>query len=400
VSINGFLDIIADVRNIYALIKWCMKKSLFLWIVIVGLHATELSGQVPDTTKIEEDIWDDDDDLDFSLYDDIEFADEGARRYATARVFDLSPQRFISIHWDAMFRHNMEFSSLGSFPPGSEGNISERSTVNYAGGLRLIANIPVISKSSIIWQMGANYWNTSYSVSNIENLSPNLPVANLSHTLNQDGLRTAGINTTIFKPLNEEQFLLFQGSADLSGNYTFSEFQSLRYLRYSAAIMWGKKPNDRLQWAVGVARTYRVGELNYLPVVLYNYTAPSRKWGLEILAPARAHYRRTFNPRSILLAGYELEGQSHRIRQLSTENQSFEIRRGELRFRTEYMTQLTGFFWLSIQGGLRYDYIFHADYLPDGRDFFRGFFGDQPYAMLNNLGMPLYFNIGIHLLSP
>lgn len=375
------------------------RQIRVFWLLFFLLGSMFLYAQVPDTSEVADPFLDEDEE-DYSMYDDLDFADEGAKRYASAKIFDLSPQRFVSLHWDAQLKYRMNFSPIGQYPPDSEAPEGETADANYTGGLRIMANVPVVSKNSIIWQMGANYWDTRYNISNINSeLTP--PGPGLAQILNEDGLRTVGLNTTVFKPLNEKTFLLFQGSADLSGNYGLTEFQSLQYLRYSAAAMWGKRPHDRLQWAVGVARTYRVGELNYIPIVFFNYTAPSRKWGTEILFPARAHYRRTYNPRSILLAGYELEGQSYRISQFSTDDNSFEIRRGELRIRLEYMKQLTGFFWLSAQVGLRYNYIFHADNVTNGgNDFFRGFFGDQPYSMLNQLGHPVYFNIGIHLVSP
>jgi len=378
-----------------------MKLGLHFILVLILTGCASLAlAQVQDTIQVEEDVWDDDED--FSMYDDIDFADEGTKRYATSKIFDLSPQRFISIHWDAQMRYKMDFSPRGSYPPDTDITVGETATANYTGGLRLMANIPVISKNSVIWQMGANYWRTNYNISDIATV-PGQPISmpSVARTLSTDGLTTMGLNTTVFKPLDDEQFILFQGSADLSGNYSLGSLQPINTLRYSAAVLWGKKTSDRKQWAFGVARTYRVGELNYLPIVMYNYTAPSRKWGTEILFPARAHYRRTYNPRSILLAGYELEGQSYRLRQFSDDDNSFEIRRGELRIRAEYMRQISGFIWFSAQAGLRYNYIFHADNITNnGRDFFRGFFGDQPYAMLNQLGHPIYFNIGVHLVSP
>jgi hypothetical protein len=141
--------------------------------------------------------------------------------------------------------------------------------------------------------------------------------------------------------------------------------------------------------------------MNYIPVFMFNYTSANRKWGTEILFPARAHYRRTFSPRSLLLAGYELEGGSYRLGSFSNANRSLEIRRGELRARLEYQRQLMGFVWVSAQVGWRYDWSFNADYLDNnGREFFRGFTGSQKYAMLNSLSNPLYFNIGFHLVSP
>lgn len=149
-----------------------------------------------------------------------------------------------------------------------------------------------------------------------------------------------------------------------------------------------------------MSRTYRVGALNHIPFVLRNHTAPERKWGIEALMPARAHYRRTFTPRSLLLAGWEMEGQSYRIQALSTDDKSFEVRRGELRFRAEYQRQIMGFVWLSAQAGYRYDWSYDADALPGGREFFRGFFGDQSFAMLNSLGGTVYGQVGVHLVSP
>jgi len=335
---------------------------------------------------------------DYSIYDQVEFADEKAKRYCSPKIFNQSPQRFISLQYDGQLAHDMRMSPLGSYAAEDQAPVSESATATFVGGLRFSANIPVISQNSLVWQLGANYWQTNYRIKDLQTGSG---AANLIRELDQTGLRTMGLNTTLFKPLGERSFLLFQGSADISGNYTFSNMQSLRYTRYAAAAIWGRRPNDRKQWGVGISRTYRVGEMNYIPVVLFNYTAPNRKWGTEILFPARAHFRRTFNPRSLMLVGYELEGQSYRMDFLSDTERSLEIRRGEMRTRVEFQRQITGFIWLSAQLGWRYNWSFNADALPnDGKEFFRGFTGSQTYAMLNTLGNPLYFNIGVHLVSP
>jgi hypothetical protein len=336
---------------------------------------------------------------DYSQYDNASFTDASAKRYCSPKVFDLSPQRFISLGWDVQLPYTTRFSLPGRYAPDQKlANDGETATATYTGGLRASANIPVVSRNSIVWQMGANFWDIRYR---FDDLVEQNGAVGLTHILENKGLRTMGLNTTVFKPLGETTFLLFQGSADLNGNYTWSDFQSLRYLRYSAAAIWGRRPHDRKQWGLGLSRTYRVGEMNYIPVFLFNYTAPNRRWGTEILFPARAHVRRTFNPRNLLLAGYELEGQSYRIAERSTPDQSLEIRRGELRARLEYQRQLSGFVWLSVQAGWRYDWSYNMDALDqNGREFFRGFTGTQPYNMVNQLGNALYFNIGVHLVSP
>jgi Domain of unknown function (DUF6268) len=367
-----------------------MRQYLLMMVLVSGFMKPLTAQQDTTSTTREEE--------DYSIYDQVTFADEKAKRFCSPKIFDLSPQRFISLSYDAQFGYDMQLSSVGSFAEGDNFTNAESARVTYTGGLRLAANIPVISRNNIVWQIGANIWQTGFRM---EDRQVADGAAGLLEHLDVRGLRTAGINTTVFKPLNEKSFLLFQGSADLSGDYNLYNMQSLRYLRYSTAAIWGRRPNDRKQWGLGVSRTYRVGEMNYIPVVMFNYTAPSRKWGTEILFPARAHMRYTFNPRNLLLVGYELEGQSYRIDYLSDDTRSFEIRRGEMRPRIELQRQLSGFVWLSAQLGWRYNWSYNADFLPnDGREFFRGFTGDQRYAMLSTLGNPLYFNIGVHLVSP
>jgi hypothetical protein len=220
--------------------------------------------------------------------------------------------------------------------------------------------------------MGANYMNTNFSIDEADPSKD--PILS---ELNQRSLNTAGLFTTVFKPLNDKQFLIFQGQADYNGNYTFTDFHSFGLTKYSAAVLWGKRPHDRLQWAIGASRTYRVGELNYVPIVMYNWTSKKEKWGTEILFPARAHGKYWMNKNSLFMFGYELEGGSYHLSGLSNNGNSFELRRGEVRPRIEWNRKLVGFFWLNAQLGTRINYGFAYDELKNGNEFFRGFFGEQ-----------------------
>lgn len=332
------------------------------------------------------------DDEDYSIYDNVEYADEGTKTYASPKIIGLSPNRFVNVAWDAQGPYKASFSDVGSFSKDEEWNTAESSQINYTGGLRLNANIPVISRNNVVWQMGANFMNTSFDVSEPENK----PILS---ELNRQSITTAGLFTTVFKPLNEKQFLIFQAQADYNGNYAFDEFQPIGLTKYGGALMWGKRPHDRLQWAIGVSRTYRAGGLNYVPIVMYNWTSKNEKWGTEILFPARAHGRYTINNKSLFLFGYELEGNSYHISGFSNNGNSFEIRRGEIRPRIEWNRQLIGFIWLNAQIGARINYSFDADELKDGNDFYRGFFGDQEFAAMSSLGTSFYGLIGVSFVS-
>ena len=146
--------------------------------------------------------------------------------------------------------------------------------------------MPVVSTNRIIWQLGTNYWGSRFSIDG----NPNGQVKELS----SPGLFTAGINTTIFKPLDEKHFLIFQGSADLNGAYGKLEEFSSKGMTYSATAIYGWKKSEKNIIGTGLARTYRAGRQMYIPVLLWNHTF-SDQWGMELLLPARGYIRRNFS---------------------------------------------------------------------------------------------------------
>ena len=371
-----------------------LRNLLKLTTAIIVLTSTPILAQT------EAESTDSYDDIDWSLYDDLGFEDESIKRYANAKIEGLSPAKLISFGYD--------FQSPYTITPGDltlgDGTIiagGEALQVNSTAGIRAGFNLPVVSQTNLVWQMGANYWNTSYNYAEAPTSADNP----LHQTLSEHGLRTSGVNTTIYKPLDEEQFILFQGSADMSGTYDSSLIPA-QYLKYSAAVLWGKRPTEKKQWAVGVARTYRVGELNYIPVILYNKTSANNKWGTEALFPARVHVRRTINPRNMVFLGYELQGQSFRMYEnlpgFDIRDEDLEIRRGEIRVRAIYEFSLKNFIWMSVQAGYRINYRYDVDRLVSGPDIYRAFgLLDSPdYAQLNALTNPFYVNVSVNLVSP
>jgi hypothetical protein len=121
-----------------------------------------------------------------------------------------------------------------------------------------------------------------------------------------------------------------------------------------------------------------------------------------MLAPARAHIRKSLSARNILLFGYELEGNSFRVLRDDVNNPlGYELRRGELRFRAVWETSMYQFIWMSLQAGYRYGYSFNMDnFAPSDNEFFRGFFGDQPYAQENEFKGTWYAQLSVNLVSP
>lgn len=351
-----------------------MKYSIPSFFLL--LFCASSFAQKTDTTKVEVE------EEDFSMYADAELAD-GGKRFCTSKVFDLSPNKLISIGYDFQGGYDMRLNGWGSLP-GTE--VSVRSVQ----GIRVAGNFPIVSRTNVLLNLGVNFWESRFSIDGA-NQHP------LTQRLAERGLRTTGITSTLFKPFNEKNFLLAQGVFDLNGDYYLPDFQSLSLTRFSATAVYGWKKHDRLMYGFGLSRTYRVGEQNVIPVFLYNYTAPSRKWGVESIFPARANLRRTFNTRTLGFFGYELEGQTYHMASLRGEQGiiSPELRRSELRIRLTFERSIKDFVWVSVQTGLRYNWAFNLD---DG-NFFRGF-GDDPYLLENTLGNAFYANVSINLVSP
>ncbi|WP_125921425.1 hypothetical protein [Hymenobacter lapidarius] len=199
-------------------------------------------------------------------------ANAGTTDYNTQKVLYLTPTKLISVGYEAQLGYNL--STAGPLPASTAPAVETK--VNSARGLRLAFNAPVISRTDFIFNVGLTYWNTGLDLANAER-SPYFDKL-------QDGLRTTGINTTIFNPIDNKHFVILQLNLDANGNYrNFQEVQTEAYT-FSATGIYGWKPNDNLQWGLGLSRTYRAGQLLYIPVLLYNRTF-SPQWGCEVIFP-------------------------------------------------------------------------------------------------------------------
>ena len=311
---------------------------------------------------------------DFSAYANYGDA-SGVKRYATQKVLNQTPSRIVSVGYEWQTAFDMPDVPLGEMLPAFQDV-----AVNQVRGLRMQVNVPVISNDRIIWQMGANYWGSRFDFAN--------SVANGQvKALSSPGLITAGINTTIFKPLDEKHLLIFQASADLNGAFRDAKDVSSKGITYSATAIYGWKTSDKNIIGTGLARTYRAGQQIYVPVFLWNRTF-SDKWGMELLLPARGHLRRNFSTGSMLQLGYELEGNQYHI----PGGNSF-LQRGEFKPRLIWDQKIAGFIWLQMQAGMRFNWRFDMMKKYDGKEESDRFFT----SYLRN---PFYFGFSLNFVSP
>ena len=313
--------------------------------------------------------------FDYSNFGDA----DGVKRFCTQKVLNQTPQRIISLGFEQYGAFEMPGVSFLTRQAPAQINI------NQLNAIRAQVNVPVISTNKLIWQMGVNYWSSKFNIAN-----PN--VNEFASALSNNALLTAGLNTTVFKPLNEKNFLIFQASADVNGLFENVNDIQNKAMTASGTIIYGWKTSEKNMIGAGLARTYRAGRLLHVPVLFWNKTF-NDKWGMELLLPARGFVRYNFSTTSMLQAGFELEGNQFLVRLPQTLSINTYIQRGEVKPRIMWDKKLTGFLWLNAQAGLRYNYRFDVVNRYDAMEESQRFFS-------SNLGNPLFFNISLNFVSP
>lgn len=311
-------------------------------------------------------------------FDDFVSADgQNAKIFCTQKITNLSPYRFISLGYENVFASTIATVSN----PSTVNSNTTNNTINNLGGIRLALNTPVISKNNLTVSLGATVWNSNIAFEDA-------PADNFHKSITQ--LNSIGLNTTVFKPFNEKNFAIIQISGDINGNYNNFGDISGRGLTLSATAIYGWKRSDNFMWGLGVSRTYRAGALLHIPVILYNKTF-NKDWGIETVFPAKLNIRRNLTPTSLLMLGYELEGNAYHIATAGAND--LYLRRGELKPRLSYEQKLGGYIWLAAQAGMRYNWRFDAFDTKNPA-------ANEPTRIANSLGNAFYFNFSLNFVSP
>nr|MCU0355514.1 DUF6268 family outer membrane beta-barrel protein [Cytophagales bacterium] len=221
-----------------------MQNRLYSALTILILLACSHVLRAQDSTAVDN----------FDDYGDVD--SKPVKTFCTQKVLYLTPTKLISVGYEAQLPYTLNTPALFAGSPGSPlpwGPIplpTDFATVTR--GVRLAVNTPVVSRSNFILNLGLTYWNSGYGIAKVTARE-----SSFAQTLEQNGLRTTGVNATVFKPFDNKHFLIAQVNADLNGDYRNFDQISGRNMTYSATAIYGWKKNDNLMWGVGASRTYR-----------------------------------------------------------------------------------------------------------------------------------------------
>ncbi|HEX8548065.1 MAG TPA: DUF6268 family outer membrane beta-barrel protein [Cytophagaceae bacterium] len=168
-------------------------------------------------------------------------------------------------------------------------------------------------------------------------------------------LQSIGLNISVLKPLNEISYFGLHATGDLNGDYNSKHLPSSSFIKYSISAVYGWKRCPTKTTGVGIYINYALGRRSVFPVVIYNNTF-SKRWGLEMIFPANARIRYNVSKKTLLFAGYEVEGASYNLGIDSpplAKYPTLQLRKSNVKLKLEFEQEIYDFLWIGIAAGIR-----------------------------------------------
>lgn len=177
----------------------------------------------------------------------------------------------------------------------------------------------------------------------------------LYKSLEDKNLRSIGAQLAFLRSLDNERFYLLRVKGELNGDYRTDNVSLSDYLKTTVDVAYGWKKNPYFSWGIGFQLGYTFGRRSIYPAILYNRTF-NEKWGVESIFPANVLVRRNVSEKTLLFAGYKLEGASYTLNvneQPLADYGQVELRRTDIKGVLRLEQEIYDFLWLGVEGGYR-----------------------------------------------
>jgi hypothetical protein len=281
------------------------------------------------------------------------------KQFANPSVIGQGPSKGLIFHYERTTSFGITSNSKSDDFTDQEGKVSNNDRFVVKG------YVPVWNRPHLKMVVGVNYEREEFEFKD-------RPTGyQLYDELEEKGLKTLGTQLVVLRPIDERNFVLGRVKAELNGDYTSSELQRKDYLRMSYELVYGWKKSPMFAWGIGAQLGYTFGRRSIYPAILYNRTWNER-WGVEALFPARVLVRRNMSAKSLLFAGYDVNGLSYILKlreQLPIDPtlKTVELRETELKMRGRWEREIYDFLWFGAEGGYRYNNSFDVFDRRNGR---------------------------------
>jgi hypothetical protein len=276
-----------------------------------------------------------------------------APRFCTPGLSVKSPSRGIDIAYNLFQGGAMH--PLG--PQPGEQSAHLRSLESIVVRVRA----PLINRPGLKVLLGYNYVPETYRFGRLPApmtlASGTLSAGDVFQDINTRALKHHAFNATLFKPLNERRFLGMQLRMAYNGDYSgWLPFEN-RYAVYSATVVYGFKPHDRLEYGFGVNFNHNFRRTRALPFIVYNRTLNPR-WGVEANFPAQARVRHHLSQGSILQLGYEYHSRAYSIDVPRPWGgyAVYHLNHAEILAGLSWERRLNAWVWFNARGGYQFNF--------------------------------------------
>ena len=304
------------------------------------------------------------------------------KEFANPSVIGQGPSKGLIFHYERTSAFKITSDSRTENVADQKGRVSDNDRFTVKG------YIPVWNRPHLKMVIGVNYEREEFEFKDV-------PTGyQLYDELEERGLKTLGTQLVVLRPINERNFVLGRVKGELNGDYTSSELQLKDYLRMSYEVVYGWKKSPAFSWGIGVQLGYTFGRRSIYPAILYNRTW-NDDWGIEALFPARVLIRHNASAKSLLFAGYDINGLSYiiKFREPSVTDptlRTVELRETEIKLRGRWEREIYDFLWFGAEGGYRYNNAFDVFDRRNGRT----------RIIDNKLAGAPYFSIELFLVPP
>jgi hypothetical protein len=301
-----------------------------------------------------------------------------ARCYCSPGVYNKSRSRGIELSYGLV--------NGGTFNEQDYPLTSELSRYQRLENFEFKIKAPLVLKDHFKLLVGYQHYSEIFNFKNVGG-----DFNSVFQELDNERLKNNSLSVIVSKPINETRYLAFRFKYTSSGDYNSLFSFNNKYAIFKFLGLYAIKPNENLEWGIGLAVSKSFRRNNILPFILFNKNF-NKHWGIEALLPGIIFGRYNLNQSNIFLFGAEYNSESYRIDingDSSATPLAYAYNHSEVMASVRFEHRLAPWIWGNIKAG--YQFNFSSDF--DAKDEFTPVFNTNP------TGAP-FFHIGIFISPP
>ena len=289
------------------------------------------------------------------LFEDIEQGDLSIKCLCKPGIRNKSKSKGLEIYYNLLGGGELSAPNFNFF--------SSQPEYQQFRKFRAKITLPIVRSEAFKMLVGMSYQAEQYEFRRLE-----ADFENILAQIDNRNFKSTAFNLTMSYSLNEINYLGLRYSTRYNGAYSgFISTQS-RYAINTAALAFGIKKTEDEEWGIGVAfsETFRSSGFRVLPFVFWNKNIDHR-FGIEATFPAEFYTRYNLNPKTILLGGFNFNGESYSFDQQIIDRQ-LSFNHTELQFLLKCERQLFPWVWLNAAGGFQFNFNSNFEVQSTQRD--------------------------------